>query len=58
MDVSTTCPSDILALRLRALREDYVDAVNRAVAEGRDDLVEELAAEFPGEAVSLVERAA
>jgi hypothetical protein len=47
-----------LATRLRDLHEVYVDAVNRALDEGREDLVAELAAEFPGEAVALMVRGA
>ncbi len=37
--------------RLRALHEHYVDALNRAVAEDRYDLVAELVAEYPNEAL-------
>ena len=40
--------------RLRALHEHYVDAVNRAVAAGRDDLVAELGADYPDEALALL----
>jgi hypothetical protein len=40
-----------VADRLRALHEHYVDAVNRAVAEDRYDLVAELAADYPDEAL-------
>jgi hypothetical protein len=45
---------DPLADRLRALHEYYVDAVNRAVAAGRDDLVAELAADYPDAALALI----
>ena len=37
---------------LRALHEQYVEAVNHAVAEERDDLVEHLAAEYTDEATA------
>jgi len=40
--------------RLRALHEHYVDAINRAVADGRDDLVAELAADYPDEALAVM----
>ena len=40
--------------RLRALREHYVDAVNRAVAEDRYDLVAELVADYPDEALAVM----
>jgi hypothetical protein len=54
--VSTTNPlaDDSLADRLRALHEHYIDAVNRAVAAGRDDLVAELVADYPDEALALI----
>ena len=44
--------------RLAQLRDEYVDAVNRAVAEGRDDLVDELAADYPEAALRLLADAA
>ena len=43
-----------LVERLRALHEHYVDAVNRAVEEGREDLVAELAADYPDEALAVM----
>jgi hypothetical protein len=49
-------PAQSPADNLHDLNDHYVDAVNRAVAEGRDDLVEELVAEYPGEAMALMER--
>jgi hypothetical protein len=54
--VSTTDPlaDDSLAERLRALHEHYIDAVNSAVAADRDDLVAELVADYPGEALALM----
>ena len=43
---------DSLADSLRALHEHYVDAVNRAVAADRYDLVAELVADYPEEALT------
>ena len=40
--------------RLHALHGEYVDAVNRAVAEGRDDVVADLVAQFSDEALTLM----
>jgi hypothetical protein len=57
MIVSTTYPSPFPDGDLRALHEEYVDAVNRAVAEDRDDLVVELVARFPDEALALMSHA-
>ena len=45
---------DSLADSLRALHEHYVDAVNRAVAADRYDLVAELVADYPDEALALM----
>ena len=45
---------DSLADSLRALHEHYVDAVNRAVAADRYDLVAELVADYPEEALALM----
>jgi predicted NAD-dependent protein-ADP-ribosyltransferase YbiA (DUF1768 family) len=42
--------------RLLSLHEQYVDAVNRAVAEDRDDVVEQLAAAYTDEAAALLGR--
>ena len=54
--MSTTGPlaDDPLVERLRALHEHYIDAVNSAVAADRDDLVAELVADYPGEALALM----
>ena len=41
---------------LRELHEVYADAVNRAVAEDRDDLVQELVSEYDEEALKLMSR--
>jgi hypothetical protein len=49
-------PTVSLVDSLRALHEEYLDAVNRAVAEDRDDLVAELASDYPGEAMALMAR--
>jgi hypothetical protein len=54
MIVSTPQPDPLLGDALRALHEEYVDAVNRAAAEGRDDLVVDLVARYPGEALGLM----
>ena len=45
---------DSLADSLRALHEHYVDAVNRAVAADQYDLVAELVADYPEEALALM----
>ncbi len=39
---------------LAELHETYVDAVNRAVADDRDELVEQLAAEYAQESLRLL----
>jgi hypothetical protein len=49
-------PNPSLEDGLRALHEQYVEAVNHAVAEERDDLVEHLAAEYTDEAMALIGR--
>ena len=53
--VSTTDPfaDGGVVDRLHALRDHYVDAVNRAVAEDRYDLVAELVA-YPDEALAVM----
>ena len=55
-EVSTTGPlaDDPLVERLRALHEHYVDAVNRAVAADRYDLVAEFVADYPEDALALI----
>jgi hypothetical protein len=45
---------DLTREALRKLHDEYVEAVNMAVAEGRDDLVEELVAAYPDAALRLV----
>ena len=49
-------PGTTLIDCLRELHEVYADAVNRAVAEDRDDLVQELVSEYGGEALKLMSR--
>jgi hypothetical protein len=49
-------PETTLIDNLRALKDVYVDAVNRAVAEDRDDLVRTLADEYSDEAIVLMSR--
>jgi hypothetical protein len=49
-------PGTTLVDCLRELHEAYTDAVNRAVAEDRDDLVQELVSEYDGEALKLMSR--
>jgi hypothetical protein len=44
--------------RLVALHDEYVAAVNAAVAEGREDLVDHLAEEYPDEALRIMTEAA
>lgn len=41
-------------LRLLALDEEYTAAVNAAIAENRDDLVHDLAAEYPDAAAKIM----
>ncbi len=55
--MSDTHPTPDLDDELRDLHEHYVDAVNRAVAEQRDDLVEVLADAYTDEATALIVRA-
>jgi len=47
--------NDATVRRLQALDEQYTAAVNAAVAEDRDDLVEQLAAEYPDAAAEIME---
>ena len=49
-------PGTTLIDCLRELHEVYADAVNRAVAEDRDDLVQELVSEYDEEALKLMSR--
>lgn len=49
-------PTLSLVDSLRDLHEQYVDAVNRAVAEERDDLVFRLADEYVDDATVLMGR--
>jgi len=49
-------PGTTLIDSLRELDDVYVDAVNRAVAEDRDDLVSGLVDEYGGETLALMSR--
>jgi hypothetical protein len=54
--VSTTDPfaDDVVVDRLRALHEHYIDAVNRAIADDRYDLVADLVVDYPDEALAML----
>jgi len=56
MTIMNPFPGTTLVDCLRELHEVYADAVNRAVAEDRDDLVQELVSEYEGEALTLMSR--
>ena len=56
MSTSYPYPGTTLIDSLRELDDVYVDAVNRAVAEDRDDLVSELVDEYGDEALALMSR--
>jgi len=49
-------PETTLVESLRELKDVYVDAVNRAVAEDRDDLVQVLVDEYSDESLALMAR--
>ena len=49
-------PETTLVESLRELKDVYVDAVNRAVAEDRDDLVRTLVDEYSDESLTLMAR--
>jgi hypothetical protein len=49
-------PETTLVESLRELKDVYVDAVNRAVAEDRDDLVRTLVDEYSDESLALMAR--
>lgn len=46
--------NDRTVSRLRELEAAYAEAVNEAVAEGRDDLIRELVAEYPDAAAQVI----
>jgi hypothetical protein len=46
--------NDTTVRRLQALEEEYTFAVNAALGENRDDLVELLAAEYPEAALDIM----
>ena len=52
--MSTPNPDPIIEERLRALHDLYADAVNRAVAEGRDELVVQLVDDYSDDALVLM----
>jgi hypothetical protein len=54
--VDTTSSTPSLVEQLRALHEQYVDAVNHAVAEHRDDLVEVYEDDYAADAFDLMSR--
>ena len=56
MSTSYPYPGTTLIDSLRELNDVYADAVNRAVAEDRDDLVSELVDEYGDEALKLMSR--
>ena len=56
MSTSYPYPGTTLIDSLRELNDIYADAVNRAVAEDRDDLVSDLADEYGDEALALMSR--
>ena len=45
---------DIIEARLRALHDEYAAAVNVAIDEGRDELVDQLADEFSQVALEMM----
>lgn len=49
-----TLDADLLTDRLRALHDDYVEMTNMAVAEGRDDHVQQLADRYADGALALL----
>jgi hypothetical protein len=49
-------PETTLVESLRELKDVYVDAVNRAVAEDRDDLLQVLVDEYSDESLALMAR--
>lgn len=56
MTTTNPFPGTSLVDSLRELHEAYTDAVNRAVGEDRDDLVEDLVSEYNQEALTLMAR--
>ena len=45
---------DATVRRLQALEEEYTFAVNAAVGENRDDLLDELTADYPDAALDIL----
>lgn len=52
----STAPPQTLRALLDVLHDDYVDNINRAVAEGRDGKASQLAADYDAEATEVVAR--
>jgi hypothetical protein len=46
--------NDLVRTRLRRLHDEYVAAANRAVAEGREDLLTQLVADYPDAALRVM----
>lgn len=46
--------NDTIGAELRSLRDQYTEAVNSAVGENRQDLVEELVASYPDAALRVL----
>lgn len=49
-----TISADELTESLRALHDDYVEMINMAVAEGRDDSLQQLSDRYADEALALL----
>ena len=58
METRTMNPDSTPTAQIRELERSYTDRVNRAVAEDRYDLVDELAASYAAELTALHETAA
>ena len=56
MSIVHPYPETTLVESLRELKDVYVDAVNRAVAEDRDDLVHVLVDEYSDKSLALMAR--
>ena len=46
--------ADLLTESLRALHDDYVEMINMALGEGRDDSVQQLSDRYADEALALL----
>lgn len=56
MNTTYPYPETTLIDSLRELKDTYVDAINRAVADERDDLVWRLVDEYSDESLELMSR--